>query len=52
MEELLMKKRFLATLSMAVLLAVGAVGCSTATTEEAAKEENKTHVLLEWLEKF
>ena len=40
-----MKKRFLTALSMAMLLAVGAVGCSTATTEEAPKEENKTVVV-------
>ena len=40
-----MKKRFLATLSMAMLLAVGVVGCSTGTTEEAPKEESKTVVV-------
>lgn len=47
-----MKKKLLATLSMAMLLAVGVVGCSsgTATTnggaqEEAAQEENKTVVV-------
>jgi len=42
-----MKKKFLATLSMAMLLAVGVVGCSagTATPEEAVQEENKTVVV-------
>ncbi|MFU7516375.1 siderophore ABC transporter substrate-binding protein [Clostridium sp. HCS.1] len=40
-----MKKRFLGLLSMVMLLLVGVVGCSTANTEEAAKEENKTVVV-------
>ncbi len=42
-----MKKKFLATLGMAMLLAVGVVGCSTGNTktEETVKEENKTVVV-------
>lgn len=42
-----MKKKFLATLGMAMLLAVGVVGCSTGNTntEEAVQEENKTVVV-------
>ncbi|MDU5107481.1 ABC transporter substrate-binding protein [Clostridium sp.] len=40
-----MKKRFLGLLSMVMLLLVGVVGCSTANTEESAKEENKTVVV-------
>ena len=46
-----MKKKFLATLSMAMLLAVGVVGCSTGTAttdgtaQEETSEENKTVVV-------